>query len=170
MATNYELFYQENPHGLGEPTKEFVAFFDSYDRKCACVLDVGCGQGRDALFIARLGHSVKAVDNSPTGIRDLQANATKEKLQICTEVADVRDCQWGGPFDVIVIDRTLHMLAEEERLSVLRDIIAATKSGSHLLIADERRNLPAFKAELKASPGEWGVVLERRGFLFCKRE
>ena len=55
MTTDYEQFYRENPHGLGEPTREFVAFFDTYDRAQASVLDVGCGQGRDALFVARLG-------------------------------------------------------------------------------------------------------------------
>jgi len=57
MAFDYEKYYRENRHGLGEPTKEFVAFFDDFDRDGASVLDVGCGQGRDALFIARKGLS-----------------------------------------------------------------------------------------------------------------
>jgi len=52
MVFDYEKYYRENRHGLGEPAKKFVAFFDAYDRKGAKVLDVGCGQGRAALFLA----------------------------------------------------------------------------------------------------------------------
>ena len=169
MATDYERFYQDNPRGLGAPTKEFVAFFDDYDRQCANVLDVGCGQGRDALFIARLGHAVTAIDHAPSGICDLKADAAREGLSINAQTADIRGNDWGGPFDVIVIDRTLHMLGESDRLDVLKDLVAATGPGSYLLIADERSNLPSFRMVLDASQWVWDVVLERRGFLFVKR-
>lgn len=89
MATDYEKFYRENRHGLGEPTKEFVDFFKEYDQASANVLDIGCGQGRDALFIARLGHIVTAIDLSPTGICDLQKEAELEGLAIVAEVCDI---------------------------------------------------------------------------------
>ena len=170
MATDYEQFYRENPHGLGEPTKEFVTFFSTYEQAKADVLDVGCGQGRDALFVARRGHTVKAVDHAATGIRQLQSDADKEGLSVVAEVADIRELEWGGPFDVIIVDRTLHMLAPEDRIQVLSRLLEATQAGSHLLIADERKNLPAFKATLEGSRWNWLPTLERRGFLFSVRE
>ncbi|MEH6527669.1 MAG: methyltransferase domain-containing protein [Sneathiella sp.] len=169
MATDYEEFYLENRHGLGEPTKEFVTFFNSYDKKVARVLDVGCGQGRDSLFIARLGHLVTAVDQSPSGIRDLNLDANAETLAIAAETADIREHVWPGPFDVIVIDRTLHMLGAEERLTVLHALLVATAPQSHVLIADERSNIPAFKEVFEKSGWIWTPVLERRGFLFVQR-
>lgn len=89
MATDYEKYYQDIPHGLGDPTKEFVTFFTTYNARSSKVLDVGCGQGRDALFIARLGHEVTAVDLSPTGIRDLISDANSEGLSITGVVADI---------------------------------------------------------------------------------
>jgi len=52
----------------GQPFPEFVQFFVDFDQVNASVLDLGCGQGRDALFIARMGHDVLGVDLSPTGI------------------------------------------------------------------------------------------------------
>lgn len=170
MATDYEQYYRSNPHGLGEPTKEFVTFFRTCRQAKASVLDVGCGQGRDTLFIARLGHHVKAIDQSPTGIRQLQADADNENLMVTAEVGDIRDCEWGGPFDVIVIDRTLHMLAPDDRQQVLNRLLEATQAGSHVLIADERRNLPAFKTTLDKSQWNWIPVLEQRGFLFVVRD
>ena len=66
-------------------------FFKNYEQETVSVLDVGCGQGRDALFIARLGHVVTAIDLSPSGISDLQRDAAAEGLAIFAEVADNRE-------------------------------------------------------------------------------
>lgn len=84
MAYNYDKLYGETRDALGAPTQVFVDFFDQYDREQVRVLDVGCGQGgRDALFIARLGHAVVGVDISPpNGIRDLMTAAKAEQLTI----------------------------------------------------------------------------------------
>ena len=170
MAFDYEEYYRENRHGLGEPTKEFVAFFDVYDQKGAKVLDVGCGQGRDALFIARCGHSVTAVDLSPSGIGDLQQDADSEGLAITVQVVDIRDFRTRRRFDVILIDRTLHMLAKDDRVAVLDNLLRLSKHGAHVLIADERSNMPAFKKVIEASSWNWTTILERRGFLFAQRD
>lgn len=170
MTTDYEQFYQDNPHGLGESTKEFVTFFSQYTTVSSQVLDVGCGQGRDALFIARLGHHVTAVDLSSTGISDLVSEANTESLVVAGVVADIRDHVWHGKFDVIVIDRTLHMLAAGERVDVLRNLLGVTKPGTHVLIADERVNIPAFSIVFEQSQWDWEITLARKGFLFMVRQ
>jgi len=50
---NYEKEYQNSHNVCGEPFPEIVECFENYDEECATFLDSGCGQGRDALFIAR---------------------------------------------------------------------------------------------------------------------
>jgi 2-polyprenyl-3-methyl-5-hydroxy-6-metoxy-1,4-benzoquinol methylase len=170
MATDYEIFYQDNRHGLGEPTNEFVSFFENYTETSSDVLDVGCGQGRDALFIARLGHRVTAIDLSPTGISELNADAEAEDLKITGVVGDVRHYDYSGKFDVIVIDRTLHMLNELERLDTLRKLLTLTSNGSHILIADERSNIPALVGIFKDSQWSWCTTLEDKGLLFMRRQ
>jgi hypothetical protein len=50
---NYEKEYQNSRNVCGEPFLEIVEFFENYDDECDTVLDSGCGQGRDALFIAQ---------------------------------------------------------------------------------------------------------------------
>ncbi|MFV0409702.1 MAG: class I SAM-dependent methyltransferase [Paracoccus sp. (in: a-proteobacteria)] len=82
MAFNYDALYGETSNALGEPTPIFFSFFKGFDRQNARILDIGCGQGRDALFIARSGHRVTGVDISPTGIDDLNAAAAAEQLAI----------------------------------------------------------------------------------------
>ncbi|MCU7808055.1 MAG: class I SAM-dependent methyltransferase [Candidatus Thiodiazotropha sp. (ex Semelilucina semeliformis)] len=122
------------------------------------------------MFIARHGHSVAAVDLSPSGIRDLQQDAKAEGLEITAEVADICEYKSRHRFDLILIDRTLHMLALEERESVLQKLLTLSKRGTHVLIADERSNILIFKSVQNSTKWEWTIMLERHGFVFVQRD
>ena len=163
--TDYERVYADTHHALGEPTKEFVEFFDTIDEPVS-VLDIGCGQGRDALFIARRGHSVFGVDLSATGIGDMLNDAALESLDIRGEVADVREYEPERAFDVVLIDRTLHMLSIDERRAVLSTLIPA--ANKFVLIADEPSNIPEFEEVLSTLGIAFEPIVKRRGFLFVK--
>lgn len=168
MATDYEQFYQENPHGLGEPFKEFVEFFNNNEKVNVKVLDLGCGQGRDALFIARMGHRVVGVDTSPTGIEQLVADAETEGLSIEGIVADIVDYEPSEQFDVVLIDRTLHMLKDDNvRLQVLSKLLPFVKNDGYILIADEKKNIPAMET-LLADNG-WRILPGKKTFVFAKK-
>ncbi len=169
MPTDYEKIYQQQRHALGDPTREFVAFFDHYNKQKADILDIGCGQGRDALFIASLGHHVVGVDISQTGIAQLLEDAQSEGLNIEGIVADLRDFEPTDTYDVIVIDRTLHMLAEDIRLSVLERVCQATREGGFILIADEKSNLPPMRAFFEVNSHHWVILKDSRGFLYVQK-
>ncbi len=169
MATDYDKVYRDAKHALGAPTQQFVSFFEDYPKLAAKVLDVGCGQGRDALFIARLGHHVTAVDLSPSGIADLQAEADAEGLSIQAQVADICTYKPSQQYDVIVVDRVLHMLQKEQREAVLKTLCTATHPDSVILIADEPRNIAQFQAVFTQSAHTWVVLMQKRGFLFVQR-
>ena len=89
MTTDYEQICRATPNALGDPTQVFVDFFAARSDRALRVFDVGCGQGRDALFIGRAGHSVLGVDISPSGIRDLNAAALRERLDVTGVAADI---------------------------------------------------------------------------------
>jgi len=169
MPTDYEKVYRGAKQALGEPTKEFVDFFDTLARSRLRVLDVGCGQGRDALFIARLGHSVIGIDQTPTGIRDLLADAEAEDLDVQGFVSDIRSFEPPGMYDVLLVDRTLHMLDASERPAVLARYLDHVEAGGYVLIADERSNIPTFEAVLEADRRDWRTLLRRRGYLFAQQ-
>ncbi len=105
--TNYEKEYKQCKNACGEPFSEFVAFFDSVESRLA-VLDLGCGQGRDALMAARRGHSVHGVDMAPTGVAQLAARAKAEQLDLVCEVADIETFETDRAYDVVILDRVLH--------------------------------------------------------------
>jgi tellurite methyltransferase len=170
MAYNYDQLYGTTAQALGAPARELVDFFKQIDGPPLRVLDIGCGQGRDALFIARLGHQVVGVDISPNGIRDLAKTAELENLKIDAIVADLTEFTPKGGFDILLIDRTLHMLPKLERLAVLGRLLRHVDADGWVLIVDERANLAGFKAVFAADFDDWKISTEIRGYLFVQRQ
>ena len=64
----YERLYRKGRDVCGSPFQQFADFLNNFNRKNCRVLDLGCGQGRDALFIARKAHIVFGADLSETGV------------------------------------------------------------------------------------------------------
>ncbi len=62
----WEHHYQEHGAGHGSPSPQLVAEVTGLPAGTA--LDAGCGRGADALWLARQGWQVTAVDVSPTAI------------------------------------------------------------------------------------------------------
>jgi len=160
MVFDYNSLYSENPEALGAPSPHIQRFFENlteYPPKPIRVLDIGCGQGRDALFIARLGHLVTGVDMSEAGIAALLADSARDGLNITGIVADICDFAPEGDFEVILIDRTLHMLAKPDRLRVLQNLLGHVCPGGQMLIEDETENLADFGGIFAADNRLWNV-------------
>ena len=169
MATDYEKIYQDQPHALGEPTKEIIDFFEQLNTPSR-VLDAGCGQGRDALAIARLGHHVTGVDLSASGIQQLQEDARKEKLDVQGEIANLLTYEPTNVFDVILFDRTLHMLPPSDQLTVLARFSKHVANNGYMLINDLKKNLPAFENEFLSGHHVWHTKKKMKGFLFVQKK
>lgn len=143
MSTDYEEYYKsQGPDALGPPSRFVTDFFHALGDKAHLVLDVGCGQGRDALFIARLGHKVHGIDISPTGIAQMLQAAQAESLAITAEVASIDNWQSDQKYDVILLDRILHMLPGDTRLSAMANVMNALATGGQVVVVDEAPNLP----------------------------
>lgn len=169
MGYDYDKLYRDTPDALGAPTKALLEAFRDHLAPGARVLDAGCGQGRDALPLARMGHEVVGVDLSPKGVADMVAAAQAEGLWDTGVAADLTGYTPDGAFDALLFDRTLHMLAVEDRHAVLARFLAHLKSGGLLLLADEASNMAGFRAVLEASGDSWEVLHDRRGHLFVRR-
>ncbi len=166
---DYERGYQETDHLCGEPFPEFVRFFDDYERPGADILDLGCGQGRDALLAAKHGHHVLGVDHSPTGIRQMLEEAQQKGLDVRGIVADLAEYEIEGTFDVIIIDRVLHILSESARAALLEQVATHVNASGHVLIADMPKNKPAIRSAFTLASGPWHVALDKKGLLFLQR-
>ena len=169
-SNKYEQHYREGRGVCGPPFPEFVAFFETYTSPQADVLDLGCGQGRDALLAARHGHRVVGVDLSETGIAQMLEDAHAEGLTVEGIVADVSTWQPKESFDVIILDRVLHLLSDpSERRSVLERSCAHTRPGGTILIADTPKQQALLLDVFASKEPEWEIVLRQKGFVFAHR-
>ena len=109
----WETSYADlNTPTFGGPSRE-IRDVTSELRPGAKVLDLGCGEGRNALFLAECGFDVTAVDISETGIRKLNALARQRNLAVRSEVADMRDYRFAHSFDLIASHGCLHLVERE---------------------------------------------------------
>ena len=86
-------------------------------------LDVACGRGRHALWLAEQGWHVTAVDRDAGAVRELGVEARRRGLPIAAESIDLeREAATlpNGPFDVIVVVHYLHRPLFPQLLAALR--------------------------------------------------
>ena len=101
----------------------------------AKVLDLGCGEGRNALFLAQNGLDVTAVDISETGIDKLRRLADQKGLLVATEVQDMREYTFRDTYDLIVAHGCLHLIECGCWMSLLDRIKTHTNPKGYNVIA-----------------------------------
>eukprot|EP01155_Anaeramoeba_flamelloides_P039750 Anaeramoba_flamelloidesc32595_g1_i1.p1 GENE.c32595_g1_i1~~c32595_g1_i1.p1 ORF type:complete len:199 (+),score=21.76 c32595_g1_i1:130-726(+) len=80
--------------------------------KDAKVLCLGEGEGRNAIFLARKGFNVTAIDASDVGLDKLRQRANEENLEIKTICMDLNHWEDDSKYDVIVAS-FLHMYKKD---------------------------------------------------------
>lgn len=132
-------------------------------------LDVACGAGRNALWLARRGFQVIAVDISWEGLKRLQRRAREEKLEVQIVLADLESFVLPpDSFDVIVNSRFLLR-------SLFPTFRKALRPGGLLLIetfnvdeievlgGDIRRAYALERGELRQVFGDFEMLLYEEG-------
>ncbi|MFC2077319.1 class I SAM-dependent methyltransferase [Candidatus Bipolaricaulota bacterium] len=168
-ANKYESQYRQQRDCCGAPFPEIEAFFSECGKQEARILDLGCGQGRDALMAARHGHSVVGVDLSTTGIAQMMEDARREDLDVRGVVANLTEYEIDGDFDVIILDRILHMLEPAERTALLTQVVRHVAEEGLVLIADLPSHKASYQDVFNSDTRSWTTILNLKGFLFLRR-
>ena len=79
------------------------------------VLDIGCGEGKDAIFLARNGYLVSAFDAAESGLDKGRALAEKLGVYVDFFKADIRDYRLSENYDVVFSSGVFHYLKQEMR-------------------------------------------------------
>ncbi len=103
---DYDKYY-ETEDLFGKPYAELIEFFKNYHRK-GSLIDIGCGQGRDCIPLARLGYKVTGIDNSKVGINQMVEKSDNEKLNITGLVDDIYAFDNYQDFDIVLLDSIFH--------------------------------------------------------------
>jgi SAM-dependent methyltransferase len=158
----------------GNPNVAFVREVE--DLPPGTALDLGCGEGADAIWLARRGWQVTAVDISAVALERARKHAAEAGVadRIEWQRHDLGVSFPAGTFDLISV-QFLHSPGELPREEILRTASLAVNPGGVLLI-EGHANLGAFAhqhpehadmhlptpeeviADLRLAEGEWQVL------------
>jgi SAM-dependent methyltransferase len=140
---DWEESYRSHP-GLwsGRPNPQLVARTTGLPAGSA--LDVGCGEGGDAIWLAGRGWQVTAVDVAPTALERGAAHAAAAGPDLAGRIrwlqADVTGWAPQGEFD-LVTTHFLHLRGEPRRALFARLAAAVAPGGTLLVVGHHPRDL-----------------------------
>ena len=134
MKIEYDKYYQTE-NLFGEPYPELINFYSKIQEK-GKLLDLGCGQGRDSIALARLGYEVTGIDYSKVGIEQLNKIANKENLPLKGILDNIYDYTGFEEFKFILLNSMFHFGKKEraKETQLLLTIIEKSSPGTFITI------------------------------------
>lgn len=126
MTKSYDKHYRIKKY-FGEPYPELISFFRNFPVR-GKLLDLGCGQGRNAIPLAQFGYNVTGIDSSKIGIN--QMLKLDNRLELLGIVGNIYEVDNFYDYEFILLDSMFHFhkkdIARETKL--VKKIIALSKS------------------------------------------
>src|SRR4051812_19740709 len=105
LSTYWDRYYRARPPiwDSDRPTSELQHAVSREPIRPCRTLGLGCGTGTNAVWLARQGLAVPAIDISPTAVRRARRRAADAGAVVRFACGDLREARWlGGPFDLFV--------------------------------------------------------------------
>jgi len=97
-------------------------------------LDLGCGRGRNSLFLSLLGYDVAAWDHNETSIAFLNEVSQKENLNISTALYDINSANIQENYDFILSTVVFMFLNRQAVPHIIQNMQTHTNTGGYNLI------------------------------------
>lgn len=98
-------------------------------------LDLGCGNGRNSLYLAANGFDVTAWDKNPMSIKNVERIKAAEGLEnLQTNVVDLNTLRFDGEYDFILSTVVLMFLEANTIPGLIANMQRCTKPGGYNLI------------------------------------
>ncbi|MDY7077160.1 MAG: methyltransferase domain-containing protein [Chloroflexota bacterium] len=113
-----EYYWGKKPSAMCDRTIEIIRPSSDFRPK---LLDLGCGEGRNAVYFAQHGFEVVGLDASLFGLEKTKRYAEEVRVHVETIHADIVDYQLKDTYDVIFSTGTLQYLPPEVRSQRFQD-------------------------------------------------
>lgn len=104
------------------------------------VLDIGCGEGKDAVFLAKNGYRVTAFDVAENGIAKARELAKHNHVEVDFYVANMHEYKIDTEYDIVFSSGVLHYLPLNKRKEFFDNLkIHTAEGGIHAVNAFVRK-------------------------------
>ncbi|MCW2752207.1 MAG: class SAM-dependent methyltransferase, partial [Aeromicrobium sp.] len=131
-ADFWDATYAERPTiWSGQPNAQLVA--EVADLSPGFALDVGSGEGADAVWLAQRGWDVTGVDISPVALERAREHAAEAGVSVTFEVRDLLSTP-PSPASYDLVSAQFFQLADPERSVFMRRLGDVVRPGGQLLV------------------------------------
>jgi len=136
----YDVLYRFRAPWEGPPRDELVSLVDNARLTPGRAIDLGCGSGANAIFLAERGFDVVGVDLSPVALAKAaraaaESSAASDRVRfVCGDLLDSSIPGVDGTFDLVVDYGTLDDFRGSKRLAVAEWFTRLTHPGSQVLL------------------------------------
>lgn len=147
MPLNFEALYRGESPAPGVPAmatppwdtrapKDNVMRWHRAGLVRGAVLDIGCGFGDNAVYLAQRGFAVTGLDISPTALSTAERRAADAAVHVGFAVADATTLDgYTDAFDTVIDSGLFHCLDDDARRAYAAAAHRATRDGAGLLLS-----------------------------------
>ena len=135
----YEVIYRLVPvdwiFGPSSQIEHFVTMVIDSKIQLGSAITLGCGVGRETIYLAERGFSVIGVDFSPTAIQKARRRAKTKGIEVEFIVDDLTNLQHtSGSYDLVVDFGALNDLGQVARDLYMKNVLPLTKPGGYYVM------------------------------------
>lgn len=112
------------------PDENLVEFLQK-DVTITSAVELGCGEGRNAIYMAKQGISVTALDSSMAAIETARSIAERNDVHVDFRCQDVIKDGISGEFDFVYDSGMLHHLPPHRRITYIELLQSVLKPGGY---------------------------------------
>lgn len=136
---DWDNFYSDRdrkvPFFVNHPDENLVEYFETKMVSSGKVLDLGCGPGRNALYLAENGCLVDAVDQSEEGLNWAIERAAEKKLHVNFIKDNIFELKFEeGTYDLVYDSGCFHHIPPHRRLNYINLVKRSLKPGGHFAL------------------------------------
>ena len=115
----------------------YIKKIKKLEKKVKTIVDIGCGTGRNTLYLASKNFEITAIDNSPKAITKLKSKLKEIKptLKVDTKQSDMTKLPFkNNSFDIAMAWRIFHLGKKEFRKSAIKEMYRVLKPKGYAIV------------------------------------
>lgn len=126
-------------HGMIAPSAKLVQHLFNHVPRNGLILDLGCGEGRNSLYLSQVGYNIVGIDLSYKAARVMRNNFFEEELKGSVITGDARNLPFANEsVDGVLAHHIFDHLNSEGFLSSFNEAFRVLKSSGVMLLTMDK--------------------------------